>query len=131
MSTAKLTRTNTADSSSTKAWISGEPTPVYSLGRVEISGGRIRRSEANDPEALARHVDQQGSYRDRRYARWKAASGDQASARYTPPGITPPVPKVRIEPQFPREALQRGQSGEVIARLLIDTRGRVARQDLP
>ena len=50
--------------------------------------------------------------------------------RFTPPGITPPVPEVRIEPQFPRAAIERGQSGDVVARLLIDTRGRVARVEV-
>ena len=114
----------------TKAWISGDPTPLYSLDRVELSGGRILRSKANDPKALAEHSDQQGSYRDRRYARWKAARGGKPSVRFTPPGITPPVPEVRIEPQFPRAAIERGQSGDVVARLLIDTRGRVARVEV-
>lgn len=111
----------------TKAWISGDPSPVYSFDRVEITGGRILRSQANDPKARARQSEQQDSYRDRRYARWKAARGDRVSSRYAPLGITPPVPTVRIEPLFPRAAIEHGQSGEFLARMLIDTRGRVAR----
>jgi TonB family protein len=114
----------------TEAWISGDATPLISMDRVEITGGRVRRATLKDQRALKEAAAIEAGYSVRRHARWKAALGGEARARFSIAGVTPPVPAVRIEPQFPRTALTTGRSGVVVSRITVDARGRAAKVEI-
>lgn len=54
----------------------------------------------------------------------------EASSASTPSAETAPVPIDRPPPRYPRDALRRGESGEVLLRVEVDTNGRTTAVDV-
>lgn len=95
------------------------------LDRVEVSAGRIRRSDLGRiPIREAERAAGERAAYDRWAARWREL-GRAEPATFAPEGRTPPKPKVRIEPTYPRGALQNGVEGWVHAVMTVGANGSV------
>jgi len=98
---------------------------LVKLDRVEVGAGRIKRSELTRADALRAQRDaQERAAQDRWLERWRAL-GRAEPAAFVPEGTTPPRPTVRIEPVYPRAALERGVEGWVHAVMTVGANGAV------